>query len=299
MSVTAPSQSPARDELPTSHASVMAGRRKPVAVVVRWVLLLLAVVIALLPFLWMLRTALGPPQTAIDQTSAILPSSVTTDNFRRAWNDVDLGTALFNGVLVSGSILVLELFTSITAGYAFACLRFRGRNALFVLVLIGMLIPPQTVAVPNYVTISGLGLADTRFGLVLPFAANAIGIFLMRQYMSTVPVTLLESARMDGLGTWRTLWRVVLPQCTPAIAAVATFAFLVNFNEYLWPLLVARSPGNYTPPLALAAFTTTAGLPDFAELSAAALIISIPSLVVFLIAQRKLTAGLAGSGAAV
>jgi multiple sugar transport system permease protein len=276
----------------------MAGRANPLAVSVRWVLLLVAVVIALLPFLWMLRTALGPPQTAIDQTASILPSSLTFENFSRAWNGIDLGTALVNGVLVSGAILVLELFTSITAGYAFACLRFRGRNALFVLVLVGMLIPPQTVAVPNYVTISGLGLADTRFGLVLPFTANAIGIFLMRQYMATVPFSLLESAKMDGLGTWRTLWRVVLPQCTPAIAAVATFSFLVNFNEYLWPLLVARSPGNYTPPLALATFTTTAGLPDFAQLSAAALIISVPSLVVFLIAQRKLTAGLAGSGAA-
>ncbi len=276
-----------------------AGRRSPVGSTVRWALIVLAVVVALTPFLWMLRTALGPSQTAIDQSASLLPSSLTFDNFNRAWNDVDLGTALGNGVLVSGSVLVLQLLTSILAGYAFACLRFRGRNALFVLVLVGMLIPPQTVAVPNYVTISGLGLADTRFGLVLPFAANAIGIFLMRQYMSTVPVSLLEAARMDGLGTWRTLWRVVLPQCTPAVAAVATFSFLVNFNEYLWPLLVARSPGNYTPPLALATFTTSAGLPDFAQLSAAALIISLPSLVVFLIAQRKLTAGVAGSGAAV
>jgi multiple sugar transport system permease protein len=275
------------------------GADSRVGTAIRWTLLLLAVVVALLPFIWMLRTALGPPQTAIDQSAALLPSSVTLDNFNRAWNDLDLGTAVLNGVLVSGSVLILQLITSVTGGYAFACLRFRGRNLLFVLVLIGMLIPPQTVAVPNYVTISGLGLADTRFGLVLPFAANAIGIFLMRQYMSTVPVSLLEAARMDGLGPWRTLWRVVLPQCTPAIAAVATFSFLVNFNEYLWPLLVARSPSNYTPPLALATFTTSAGLPDFAQLSAAALIISLPSLVVFLIAQRKLTAGLAGSGAAV
>jgi multiple sugar transport system permease protein len=276
-----------------------AGRASRFGRVVRWVLLVVAVIVAMLPFVWMLRTAIGPSQTAIDQTAALLPSAVTTENFQRAWNDVDLGTALFNGVLVSLSILVLQLITSVTAGYAFACLRFPGRNLLFVLVLVGMLIPPQTVAVPNYVTISGLGLADTRFGLVLPFAANAIGIFLMRQYMTTVPTTLLEAARMDGLGKWRTLIRVVLPQCAPAVAAVATFSFLVNFNEYLWPLLVARSPGNYTPPLALATFTTSAGLPDFAELSAAALIISLPSLVVFLIAQRKLTAGLAGSGAAV
>jgi multiple sugar transport system permease protein len=276
-----------------------AGRQSTVGHVVRWLVLIVAIVVALLPFVWMLRTALGPSQTAIDQSAALLPSSVTVDNFRNAWNDVDLGTALVNGVLVSGSVLILQLLTSIAGGFAFACLRFRGRTVLFVLVLVGMLIPPQTVAVPNYVTISGLGLADTRFGLVLPFAANAIGIFLMRQYMSTVPTALLEAARMDGLGAWRTLVRVVLPQCTPAVAAVATFSFLVNFNEYLWPLLVARSPGNYTPPLALATFTTSAGLPDFAELSAAALIVSLPSLAVFLIAQRKLTAGLAGSGAAV
>jgi multiple sugar transport system permease protein len=266
---------------------------------VRWLLLVLAIVVALLPFVWMLRTAFGPSQTAVAQTAAPIPSALTTENFRRAWTDVDLGRALLNGVLVSGSILVLQLITSVTAGYAFACLHFRGRNVLFALVLAGMLIPPQTVAVPNYVTISGLGLADTRIGLVVPFAANAIGIFLMRQYMTTVPTSLLEAARMDGLGPWRTLVRVVVPQCTPAIAAVATFSFLVNFNEYLWPLLVARSPGNYTPPLALATFTNSVGLPDYAELSAAALLVSLPSLIVFLIAQRRLTAGLAGSGAAV
>ena len=267
--------------------------------ILRWVLLVLAVIVALLPFVWMLRTALGPAQTAIDQTAALFPSSVTGDNFRRAWTDLDLATALTNGVIVSGAVLILQMITSVAAGYAFACLRFPGRNVLFVLVLVGMLIPPQTVAVPNYVTISGLGLADTRFGLVLPFAANAIGVFLMRQYMSTVPTSLLEAARMDGLGPWRTLLKVVLPQSMPAVATVATFSFLVNFSEYLWPLLVARSPSNYTPPLALAQFTTSVGLPDFAELSAAALIISLPSLVIFLIAQRRLTAGLAGSGTAI
>jgi len=298
--MTAPTMSAPADATRTPRRSPRPPRNGTRAgSVLRWILLVLAVIVALLPFVWMLRTALGPAQTAIDQTAALFPSTVTGDNFSRAWTDLDLATALTNGVIVSGAVLVLQMITSTVAGYAFACLRFRGRDALFVLVLVGMLIPPQTVAVPNYVTISGLGLADTRFGLVLPFAANAIGVFLMRQYMSTIPTSLLEAARMDGLGPWRTLLKVVLPQSMPAVATVATFSFLVNFNEYLWPLLVARSPSNYTPPLALAQFTTSVGLPDFAELSAAALIISLPSLVIFLIAQRRLTAGLAGSGTAI
>lgn len=110
-----------------------AGRRSPVGGVVRWTLLVLAMIVALLPFLWMLRTALGPSQTAIDQSAALLPSTLTTDNFNNAWYDVQLGRALLNGTLVSGAVLILQLITSITAGYAFACLRFRGRNALFVL----------------------------------------------------------------------------------------------------------------------------------------------------------------------
>nr|MDT0666748.1 carbohydrate ABC transporter permease [Micromonospora sp. DSM 115978] len=132
--------------------------------------------------------------------------------------------------------------------------------------------------------------------LVLPFMANAAAIFLLRQYMSTIPVSVLEAARMDGLGTWRTLRTIVVPLSMPAIATVSVFSFLLSFNEYLWPLLVARSPEIATPPLAVADIATNAIVPDFAQLAAAALIISLPTLVVFVVAQRRLTAGITGTG---
>lgn len=265
---------------------------------VRWAFLVLGVVVALLPFAWMVRTALGPGQNALSISSNPFPSSVTFAHFRDAFDTGDLGRALLNGVIVSAAILLLQLATAIPAAYAFACLRFRGRNLLFGLVLAALLVPPQVVAVPNYVTISAFGLADTRLGLILPFMANGIAIFLLRQYMSTIPPSLLEAARMDGLGTGRTLWKIIIPLSMPAIATVATFSFLLSFNEYLWPLLEARSPSIATPPLALARLSQGGnGFPDFAMLCAGALVVSLPTLIVFAVAQRRLAAGLSGTGA--
>jgi len=275
-------------------------RRRPgPGAVARLALLTVGVVAALLPFLWMLRTALGPSQTALDLSSNPLPSSVGFGSFRRAWQDADLGAALATGVGVSLAILALQLATAIPAAYAFACLRFRGRTAAFAVVLATLLVPSQITSVPNYVTISALGLADTRLGLVLPFMTHAGMIFMLRQYMTTIPASVLDAARMDGLGTWRTLRSVVVPLAAPAIATVSVFSFLLSYNEYLWPLLVARSPGIATPPLALARLVTDSSsiIPDFAELAAAALVISLPSLAVFIVAQRRLATGIAGTGA--
>jgi multiple sugar transport system permease protein len=262
------------------------------------VLLALGVFFALLPFVWMARTAFGPSQSAFQLTSNPVPSSVSLDAFQRAFQDAHLGQALLTGVGVSLGILLLQLVTAIPAAYVFAWLPFRGRGVVFAVVLATLLVPTQITAIPNYVTISALGLSNTRVGLVLPFMTNAAAIFLLRQYMTTIPVSVLEAARMDGLGLFRTLWAIVIPLTTPAIATVSVFSFLLSFNEYLWPLLEARSPAIATPPLALADLLANppTGLPDFAELSAGALIISLPTLAVFFIAQRRLTAGLTGTG---
>jgi multiple sugar transport system permease protein len=250
-----------------------------------------------MPFLWMLRTAVGPPQTALGQSANPVPSSVSFDGFQRAYDSASLGSAMVTGIVVSGAILVLQLATAIPAAYAFAWVPFRGRAALFGVVLATLLVPPQVTAIPNYVTISALGFADTRVGLVLPFMTSAAGIFLLRQYMTTIPAAVLEAARMDGLGTWRTLRTIVVPLSMPAIATVSVFSFLLSFNEYLWPLLVARSPEIATPSLALARLVTESStFPDFAQLVAGSLLISLPTLVVFVVAQRRLAAGITGTG---
>ncbi|EFC82706.1 carbohydrate ABC transporter permease [Parafrankia sp. EUN1f] len=272
---------------------------RAVSTTARFAFLAVGVTAALLPFVWMLRTALGPPQNALTFSSNPLPSSVSFDSFENAWTAADLGPALVTGVLVSLAILALQLVTAIPAAYAFAWVPFRGRSVLFGVVLATLLVPPQVTAVPNYVTISALGFADTRVGLVLPFMSHAAAIFLLRQYMTTIPASVLEAARMDGLGTWRTLRLVIVPLCAPAIATVSVFSFLLSFNEYLWPLLVARSPDIATPPLALAGLATkNSAFPDFAQLAAGSLIISLPTLLVFVVAQRRLSAGISGTGQA-
>nr|WP_235825960.1 carbohydrate ABC transporter permease [Candidatus Frankia alpina] len=270
-----------------------------VGTLARLALLTVGIVAAVLPFVWMLRTAIGPPQSALALDSNPIPSRVQFDSFDQAWHAGDLGPALLTGVGVSLAILALQLATAVPAAYAFACMRFRGRSALFAVVLATLLVPAQVTAVPNYVTISALGFADTRVGLVLPFMTHAGMIFMLRQYMSTIPDAVLDAARMDGLGTWRTLRSIIVPLAAPAIASVSVFSFLLSYNEYLWPLLVARSPGIATPPLALARLMTDSSsvIPDFAELAAAALIISLPSLAVFVVAQRRLAAGITGTGA--
>jgi multiple sugar transport system permease protein len=264
----------------------------------RIVVLTVGVFFALLPFVWMVRTAFGPSQSALGLSSNPIPESVSFDAFTRAFRDGHLARALLTGIVVSLAILLLQLLTAIPAAYVFAWLPFRGRGAVFALVLATLLVPSQVTAIPNYVTISALGLSNTRVGLVLPFMTSAASIFLLRQYMTTIPVSVLEAARMDGLGLFRTLRTIVVPLSAPAIATVSVFSFLLSFNEYLWPLLEARSPEIATPPLALATLVASppTGLPDFAELAAGALIISLPTLAVFLIAQRRLTAGLTGTG---
>jgi multiple sugar transport system permease protein len=283
---------------PAARSAATGGGGRVAGIAGRSVILALGVFFALLPFVWMVRTAFGPSQSAFQLTSNPIPQSVSFDAFQRAWADGGLGRALLTGIGVSLAILVLQLVTAIPAAYVFAWLPFRGRSVVFAVVLATLLVPSQVTAIPNYVTISALGLSNTRVGLVLPFMTSAASIFLLRQYMTTIPVSVLEAARMDGLGVLRTLRTIVVPLSAPAIATVSVFSFLLSFNEYLWPLLEARSPDIATPPLALATMFASPkyGLPDFAELAAAALVISLPTLVVFFIAQRRLTSGLTGTG---
>lgn len=262
--------------------------------VVRVGLVVTTASVAVFPFYWMLRTALAGPDDVFFSGISLLPSDVDFGNFGRAWAKADLGVAMLNGALVTVTILACQLATCVPAAYAFAKLRFTGRNSLYGLVLACLLVPSQATAIPLYLGISSVGLGNTWPALVLPFTTSAFGIFLIRQYMVTIPDSLLEAARTDGLGVWSTLWRVVVPMSTPAIATFAIFSIFVHWNDYLWPLLVARDDSLYTPPLALAAFQQADTGTDYAALSAGAVIITAPIVLLFLLAQRRFVAGIAG-----
>lgn len=278
---------------PAARPPALAARR--LATASRVALLTAAIVAVLLPFVWMLRTSIVPPDEVFGLGLNPLPESPTFDNYLRAWRDGGLASAMVTGAVVTGGILILQLLTVVPAAFAFAKLEFRGRDPLFLTVIASLLITPQVTAVPNFITIAGLGLVDTRIGLVLPFATSAFGIFLVRQYLITVPDSLLEAARIDGLSWLRSLLLVFAPAARPAIAAFTVFSFTVHWNDYLWPLLVARSPEVRTPPLALALFNSAEVGRDFGALTAGAAIVTLPVIVVYLLAQRRFVEGLTGT----
>jgi multiple sugar transport system permease protein len=257
-----------------------------------WAVLVVAMAFALFPYLWMLRTAFA--EDSYVRGISLLPERWTLENFAVAWTDGGMGAALVNGALVSLGILALQLLTGVPAAYAFAKIRFRGRSALYALVLASLIVPAQAIAVPMFLGINSVGLSNTYGALILPFATSAFGIFLMRQHMVTIPDALLDAARMDGYGHVRTLTRVVVPIARPAIFTFALFSLFASWNEYLWPLLVARAPAVRTPPLALALLQNDIVNTHLGVLAAAAVIVTIPIVILFVLTRRSFVAGFTG-----
>ena len=253
-----------------------------------------ACVIAIFPLYWMVRTALAPKDSVFLKGISLWPTTITLSNFARAWNDAHLSRAMLLGGVVTVVILIFQIVTCVPAAYAFAKLEFRHRQLWYGLVLSALLIPIQATAIPTYVGISKVHMVDTPVALVLPFMTSAFGIFIIRQYMVTIPDTLLEAARMDGLTRWQTLLRVVVPLSKPAILTFAVFSVFAHWNDYLWPLLVSRSPHLRTPPLALATFQDAELGTDYGALAAGATIVTIPVLVMFAFAKRRFVAGISG-----
>ena len=262
--------------------------------VLKWAVLTVAVMVSLFPFYWMLRTAVAPPDQSLVGGIRLWPSSLDLSSFARAWTQGGLGQAMLNGLIVTGSILLLQLLTCIPAAYVLALVRFRGRGWWFAVVVACLLVPSQATAMPLFVGMNLAGLADTRVSLVLPFMTSAFGIFLLRQQMLSIPGALIEAARADGLGHVRIVTKVVVPLVRPAIAAFSVFSVFAHWNDYLWPLLIIRSANLATPPLALAVFEQFDKGADYAALCAGAAIVTAPVVVLFLIAQKQFTQGLSG-----
>lgn len=256
---------------------------------------ILAAALALFPFYWMVRTAVAPAEGLTTTGLSLIPVEFDFSNFTRAWDKANLGQAMLNGIAVTLGILVLQLLTCIPAAYALSKFRFRSAGLILGLVLACLLIPHQATMIPTFVGLNLLGLGDTRLGLVLPFVTSAIGIFMLRQQMMAVPDAIMEAAKTDGLGPLRTLVSVVVPISAPSIAAFSMLSIFTHWNDYLWPLLVARSPDIMTPPLSLAIFQNADTGFDYPALAAAAAIVTAPVIILFLLAQRHFVRGMAGT----
>lgn len=260
-----------------------------------YAILVLGMIVTLVPFVWMVSASLMPLQDVIHFPPYWIPPRPTLNNYAELWNDRGFARYFFNSTVVAVCVVTATLVTSSIAGYAFAKFRFPGRRILFLVVLSTLMIPFQVRMVPLYTLSADLQLLDTYAVLILPFSVSGFGIFLMRQFIQSIPTELIYAARIDGAGELRILFGVVLPQLKPALAALTIFSFFETWDSYLWPLIAASSPHIWTLPLALARFRQ-----QFISLThlqmAGAVVTVVPVIVVFALLQRHFVQGIALSG---
>ncbi|TDC97791.1 carbohydrate ABC transporter permease [Nonomuraea deserti] len=249
----------------------------------------------LFPVYWMVVTALSSPAELQQSALRLWPSSINWANFSGPWGKFPYADWFVNSVVIAVLAVVLTVVVNLMAGYAFAKLRFPGRNVLFLLIISTLMVPVQVVMVPQFHLVVDFGLLGSDWGVILPRLAEAFGLFMARQFMMAVPDELLEAAQVDGSAQWRTFTRVVLPLCRPLIAVLVIFTFMWRWNEFAWPLIVLKEPESYTLQVGLLFLKNQYGQ-DYGALMAMSLVSMIPMLVVFTLFQRHFVEGMARSG---
>jgi multiple sugar transport system permease protein len=246
------------------------------------------------PFLWMLTTAFKPQRESVTFPPTILPQEPTLQWFQMLFTELDFGRYLVNTVLV---VLIgfVGLMLMAMAGYAFAKFDFRGRRWMFFLVLATMMIPIQVTMIPTYLILNGMKLTNTLVGIALPTLVSGFSIFLFRQFMTTIPTEMLEAARLDGAGEFRTFWQIVLPLSKPILAVQIVLTFISGWNSFLWPLIIASDQKLYTLSVGLALLNQQLAVNPSLQMAAASLMV-VPILIIFIIFQRYVIQGFALSG---
>jgi multiple sugar transport system permease protein len=274
-------------------ATVVGRRPSPIAALV-WALGLLLAVAWAAPLVWMVSTSVKPPSQVMTRNIEWLPREVTFDNYRKVL-EKPVVRWLVNSSVVAVSATVASLLTGSMAGYALARLHFPGRSVLFVGVLAALMIPTEMTIVPLFIGFLKAGLVNNLLALILPSLANVFSVYLFRQFFLTLPRELEDAAMIDGASRFRIFWVIALPLSKPAIIAGAILLFTANWNAFLWPLLIAFKDEMKTLPVGMAAYAPNIGsytqIEGFAPAMAAMTILSVPSVVVFLILQRHFMEG--------
>ena len=252
-------------------------------------------VLVAFPFVWMLLTSLKSYAETTQLPPYVFPNIWHFDNYIIAWNSAPFGRYLLNSTVVAGFVVLGVLLSSILAAYAFAYMKFFGRNLVFLLFLSTMMIPFETILIPNFIIIRQLGWYNTYAALIIPWTGNVFSVFLIRQYFLSLPRDLVDAAVIDGCGHQRFLWWVAVPLARPALTVVGLFNFLWSWNGLLWPLIVTSSESMRPVQLGLSVFLTEAGT-DYQLLMAAATFTMVPIVVLYLLAQRQFIEGIAAGG---
>ncbi len=270
--------------------SPRARRSSPMAL---WVnaALALAAFFALAPLVWMLSVSLMQPGESNALPPPLWPSDPTLANYRQLFEQTGMARYFVNSLVVACGVTVSSLAFNLMAGYAFAKLKFRGRDKLFQALLAALVIPGQVAMMPLFLLLKTMGLVNTWAGVILPGMAGVFGIYLVRQYARSLPDALLEAARIDGAGEWRIFWLVVLPLLKPVIVTLAVFGFLGSWNDFMWPLIVLSDADLHTLPVAIASLSRE-HVADGELMMAGAVVTVLPVLLLFLALQKHYMAGL-------
>jgi multiple sugar transport system permease protein len=269
-------------------------RRRRALTIMIGIALGVGALITAFPFLWMLTTAFKPQRESVTFPPTILPQEPTLQWFQMLFTELDFGRYLVNTVLV---VLIgfVGLMLMAMAGYAFAKFDFHGRRWMFFLVLATMMIPIQVTMIPTYLILNGMKLTNTLVGIALPTLVSGFSIFLFRQFMTTIPTEMLEAARLDGAGEFRTFWQIVLPLSKPILAVQIVLTFISGWNSFLWPLIIASDQKLYTLSVGLALLNQQLAVNPSLQMAAASLMV-VPILIIFIIFQRYVIQGFALSG---
>jgi multiple sugar transport system permease protein len=272
----------------------LAARQRTTKIVL-YLLLLIGAAIALLPMVWMVSASLMPSGEASTFPPHFLPSTVTFEHYVSLFTRLSIGRYLFNSALIAIIVTTTSLLINGMAGYAFAKLRFRGRDRLFKPLSGGLVLPVQVAMLPLFLLLKNMGLINTYWGVIIPGMSSIFGIFLVRQYALSIPDEMLDAARVDGASEFRIFWSIVVPGIVPILATLAIWTFLATWNDFMWPLIVLSDESHYTLPVALA---NLAGehVQDTELMMAGSVITIIPVMLVFLFLQRYYIQGvMAGS----
>ncbi|MGL3148831.1 carbohydrate ABC transporter permease [Microbacterium sp. A82] len=274
--------------------------RKPVLAAVGRVLAVILKILLLLsfigPFLWMLSTSLQTTDETMRFPLTLIPEVPQFSNYVDAMTAGPFLTYFRNSVVVTGSIIVLQLALMIPAAYSFALYEFRFKKILFGVVLLAFMIPGQVTFIPVYLMMADWGLIQTLIPQIVPAMTNAFGVFLLRQYFMQVPKEIIEAARLDNASEWRIMFRIMVPMSIPALATVVLFSFVSHWNDYFWPLVMTDSADVRPLPIGIAMLRQTEGISQWNVIMAGNVILVVPILIIYFFAAKHIIRAFAYSG---
>jgi multiple sugar transport system permease protein len=262
---------------------------------VSFILLSIGALSMLLPFFWMVSTSLKTTGETLAIPPVWLPKDFKWENYQTAISMAPFGRYFINSLIIKLSSTLGEVVTSILAAFAFAKLQFFGKNLLFTVLIATMMFPFELLMIPNYLTLSKMGMIDTYWAMIIPFLASVFSVFMLKQNFEAVPKQLYYAAKVDGASDWRFLWQILVPMSKSSIVTVVILKMIGSWNSFMWPLMVTNETSLRPLPVGLQAFTTEAGT-YFALLMAAATIVILPMIIVYLFLQKYIIKGISNTG---